>query len=144
MHFSQSKSTKCEFFGCLLSSPWQKMKKHQFEQRKGVWKGLKMCTYRFWGMQITMHYVTTLCDKYLLSYEGFSWFVTGRFRHSILKHGVGVEWDARWTAAYVPYHFNGSNPTPVWSGSQEQYYIRSPWHLVSLWVRLTFSQTYPQ
>ena len=30
------------------------------------------------------------------------------------------------------------------SGGQEQYYLRSPWHLVSLWVRLTFSQTYPQ
>ena len=29
------------------------------------------------------------------------------------------------------------------SSDQEQYYIRSAWHLVSLWVRLTFSQTYP-
>ena len=27
---------------------------------------------------------------------------------------------------------------------QEQYYMRSAWHLVSLWDRLTFSQTYPQ
>ena len=29
------------------------------------------------------------------------------------------------------------------SGGQEQYYIRSPWHWVILWVRLTFHQTYP-
>ena len=28
------------------------------------------------------------------------------------------------------------------SSGQEQYYIRSAWHLVSLWVRLTFSQMY--
>ena len=30
------------------------------------------------------------------------------------------------------------------SSGQEQYYVRSAWHVVSLWVRLTFSQTYPQ
>ena len=29
------------------------------------------------------------------------------------------------------------------SSDQEQYYIRSPWHLVSLWVRLTCSQKDP-
>ena len=28
------------------------------------------------------------------------------------------------------------------SSHQEQYYARQVWHLVSLWVRLTFSQTY--
>ena len=50
-------------------------------------------------MPITMHYVRTLCDKYFLSYDGFSVFLTGRFRHRVLKHGVGVEWDLRRTAA---------------------------------------------
>ena len=48
---------------------------------------MKICTYRFLGMPIAMHYVRTLCDKYFLSYDGFSWFLTGRFRHRVLKHG---------------------------------------------------------
>ena len=34
-------------------------------------------------------------------------------------------------------------PPPVEaSGGQEQYDTRSAWHVVSVWVRLTFSQTY--
>ena len=71
--FSQSKSTKCEIFGYLLKSPWQKLKKkHRFVQGKSVWKGLKICTLGFLGMWIAMHYVRTLCDKYFLSYDGFS------------------------------------------------------------------------
>ena len=98
--FPSQNQQKCEIFGCLLTSPWQKWKKkHQFEQGKCVWKGLKICTYRFLGMLIAMHYVRALCDKYFLSYNGFSWFLTGRFRHRVLKHGIGVEWDARGTAA---------------------------------------------
>ena len=56
----------------FLNSLWQKMKKrHQFVQGKSVWKGLNICTYMFLGMLITMHYVRTLCDKYVLSYDGF-------------------------------------------------------------------------
>ena len=51
------------------------------------------------GMLITMHYVGTLCDKYFLSYDDFSEFLTGRFRHRVLKYGVGVEWDASRTGA---------------------------------------------
>ena len=31
----------------------------------------------------------------------------GRSRYSILKHCVGVKWDPRRTAAYVPFHFHG-------------------------------------
>ena len=51
MLFFQSKLTKWWIFGSLLYSPWQKMKKkHQFEQGKSVWKDLKICTYRFWGI----------------------------------------------------------------------------------------------
>ena len=150
MHFSQSKSTKCEVFAwhvfifqepliietqnlchwiwhtsnptymplkpfqCIFHSqnqqnvklvpvywtpPYTKWKKHQFEQGKSIPKGLKICTERILGMPITMHYVRTLCDKDFLSYEGFSEFLTRRFRHRILKHGVWVEWDARRTAA---------------------------------------------
>ena len=51
-------------------------------------------------MPIAMQYVRTLCDKYFLSYDGFSLdFLTGRSRYRILKHGVEVEWDPRRTAA---------------------------------------------
>ena len=50
-------------------------------------------------MLIAMHYVRTLFDKYCLSDDGFSLFLTGRFRHRILKHGIGVECDPRSTAA---------------------------------------------
>ena len=42
-------------------------------------------------MPITMQYVRTLCDKYVLHYHCFSGFVTGRVRHRVLKHSVGVE-----------------------------------------------------
>ena len=48
------------------------MKKSQFVEGKSVWKGLKICTYMFLGMLIAMPYVRTLCDKYFLSYDGFS------------------------------------------------------------------------
>ena len=53
-----------------------------------------------------MHYVRTLCDRYFLSYDNVSLFLTGRFRHRLLKHGVGIEWDPRSTAAYLPFHFD--------------------------------------
>ena len=99
MHLSQSKSTKCEIFGCLLHSPWQKNEKSQIVQGKSVQKGLKICTYRFLSMPITMHYVRTLSDKYFLSYDGFTWFLTGRLRHRVQKHSVGVESDPRRIAA---------------------------------------------
>ena len=64
-------------------------------------KALKICTYMFLGVPIAMYYVRTLCDKYILSYDSFSWFLIGKFRHSVLICGVGVEWDSRNTAAYV-------------------------------------------
>ena len=67
-------------------------------------KSLENCTYRLLGVLIAMHYIRTLCDKYILSYDGFSYFLTGKFRHSVLKCGVVVEWDPRSTAAYVPFH----------------------------------------
>ena len=36
MHFSQSKSTKCEMLGCLLNSPWHKMKKKNINFNRDV------------------------------------------------------------------------------------------------------------
>ena len=85
-------------------------KTHQFSQGKSVYKDLQICTYRFLGMPIAMHFVTTLCDKYFLSYYGFSAFVMGRSRYRVLKHCVGVKCDPRRTAAYVPSHFHGFEP----------------------------------
>ena len=43
----------------------------------------------------------------------FLWFFSifmGRSRYRVLKHGVGVKWDPRRTAAYVPSHFHGFEP----------------------------------
>ena len=70
-------------------------------------KRLEICMCKFLGMPVTVHYVRNLCDKYFLSYDNFSEFLTGRFRHRVLKHGVVVEWDPRRTAALVPFHFDG-------------------------------------
>ena len=82
-----------------LTPPDKKWKKNQFVQGQSVQKGLNICTYGFLGMLITMNCVRTLCDKYFLSCDGFSWFVTGRCRYRVLKHGVGVQWEPRSTAA---------------------------------------------
>ena len=38
--------------------------------------------------------------------------------------------------------FGQMYPAPEASSGQEWYYFRSAWHLVSLWVRLTFGQMY--
>ena len=38
MHISQSESTKCEIFGCLLNSPWQKKNKNVNFNREKVFK----------------------------------------------------------------------------------------------------------
>ena len=79
-----------KFLALCLTPPDKKWKKTfiNLNREKVFWKGLKICTYRFWGMPTAMHYVRTLCDKYFLSYDGFSWFpLTGRFRHRVLKHG---------------------------------------------------------
>ena len=99
--FPSQNQQNVKFLAVCWTPPDKKWKKnpHQFEQGKSVWKGLKICTYRFLGMLITMHYVITLCDKYFLSYDGFSSFLTERFRHRVLKHIVGVEWDAGRTPA---------------------------------------------
>ena len=50
--------------------PDKKIKNVNFNREKHVWKALKLCTYRFLGVPIAMHYVRTLCDKYFLSCDG--------------------------------------------------------------------------
>ena len=101
-------NVKCWLFPYLPQT--KKLKKCQFAQGKSVCKDLQICTCRVLCMQITMHYVRTLCDKYILSYYGFSAFCMGRSRYRVLKHGVGVKWDPRRTAAYVPSHVHGFEP----------------------------------
>ena len=111
IHFSQSKSTKCDILAVSWTLPDNKLKKKlQFAQGKVFCKGLPICTCRFLGMAIAMHFVTTLCDKYFLNYYGFPAFVMGRSRYWVLKHGVRVKCDPRRTAAYVPSHFHGFEP----------------------------------
>ena len=75
MHFPSHNQQNVKY-GYFLNSPWKKkLKKCQFAQGKSVCKGLQICTYRFLDIPITMHYVRTLCDKYFLSYYGFSAFL---------------------------------------------------------------------
>ena len=73
MHFPSQKQQNVKFLAVSLIL-LDKNEKHQFEQGKSVWKGLNICTYRSLGMPIAMHYVRTVCDKYILSYDGFLWF----------------------------------------------------------------------
>ena len=61
-------------------------------------------------MLIAMHYVRTLCDKYFLSYYGFFSILREGQDIELMIHGVGVKWDPRRTAAYVPINFNGFEP----------------------------------
>ena len=64
-----------------------------------------------------MHYVRTLCDKYFLSYYGFSAFCMGRSRYWVMKYGVGVKWDTRRTAGYVriPFSWFWTPCSTMWS-----------------------------
>ena len=116
-HFSQSKSTKCEIFGCFLNSPWQKVKKCQFVQGKSVQKGLKICTCRFLGMPIAMHYVRTLCDKSFLSYDGFSCcsFIENTSVKQSMKHKVCSNFETSFL------HLGQMDPPVEASSGREQY-----------------------
>ena len=49
-----------------------KKKTHQFEQGKVLEKAWKSAHIGFLAMPIAMHYVRALCDKYFLTYDGFS------------------------------------------------------------------------
>ena len=110
MHFDQSKSIKCELFGYLLNSPWQKMKNVNLYREKVFEKAWKSAHIGFWVCQLQCTMLELCVRSTLLSYDGFSWFLTAKFRHRVLKHCVGVELDPRRTAAYVPFHFDGFNP----------------------------------
>ena len=69
--FFQSKINKMWNLWLFARHTLTKMKNMSICTGKSVWKGLKICMYRFLGMPITMHYVRTLCDEYFLSYDGF-------------------------------------------------------------------------
>ena len=91
MHFSLVKINKMWFFWLFASLPltlitWKNVNLYREKVYKKAWKSAHIC---FLSMPITMHYVRTLSDKYFLSYDGFSWFLTGRLRHRVQKHSVG-------------------------------------------------------
>ena len=67
-------------FGFSWTPPWQKTenKPINLHREKVFTKTCKSAHIGFW---VLMHYVTTLCDKYFLSYYGFSAFVMGRSRY---------------------------------------------------------------
>ena len=68
----------------------------------------------------------------------FSWFLTGKLRQRFLKHGIGIECDARGTAAKSHAILMVLTPPPVEaSGGHKQYYVRSAWHLQSC-IRLAW------
>ena len=70
--FFPVKINKMWNFGYFLNSPLTKNWKNvNLHGGKSVQKGLQICTYKFLGMLIAMHYVRTLYDKYFLSYYGF-------------------------------------------------------------------------
>ena len=93
-------------FGCFLNSPWQKMKnKFNLNREKVFQKACKSAHVGFWVCQLQ-------CTMLELCVTSTFWVImvflhfTGRSRYRVLKHGVGVKWDPRRTAAYVPSHFN--------------------------------------
>ena len=90
-----------ELWWFFWTPSYKKWKKNiNLYREKVVWKGLNICTYRFLCMLISMHYVRTLCDKYVLSYDGFflDFWQEGLgigFRNMV----YWVEWNPRRTAA---------------------------------------------
>ena len=69
----------------------------------------------------------------MLGLVALSLDVPHQYRHMVTKSGTKLGLVD--LSSVVP-------PVEASSG-QEQYYIRSAWHLVSLWVRLTFGKMYP-
>ena len=84
----------------FLNSLWQKMKKrHQFVQGKVFGKAWISAHIGFWvcWLQCTMLELCVTSMFWVMMV--FSWFLTGRSRYRVHKHGVWVEWDPRRTAA---------------------------------------------
>ena len=115
MHFSQSKSTKCKFLGCLLNSPCQKNKKTSILRGQSVQKGLKICIFSQKSPQ----------ENHVVS--------------RAVLHKVSLTFGQPLGQADLQSDY----PQGVASSGLDQYYVRSVWHLVSLWFKLTFSQMYP-
>ena len=72
--FPSQNQQNVNFLAVCLTPPDKKLKNVNFNRGKSVPKGLKICTYKLWGVPIAMHCVRTLCDKYFLSYDGFLYF----------------------------------------------------------------------
>ena len=75
--FCPVKINKMWNFGCFLNSPKHKnWKKNINLHREKVFTKASKCAHvGFWVCPSTMHYVRALCDKYFLSYDGFSAFL---------------------------------------------------------------------
>ena len=104
--FLQLKINKMWNFGCFLNSSWQKIKKASVWTGKKFEKAWISAHIGFWvyQSQCTMleHCVTSTFWVIIVFF-----IFTGRSRYRVLKHGVGVKWDPRRTAAYIPSHFHG-------------------------------------
>ena len=103
--FFQSKSTKSEILAVSLTPPDKKWKnKFNLNREKVFQKACKSAHVGFWVCQLQCT-MLELCVSTFWVIMVFLHF-TGRSRYRVLKHGVGVKWDPRRTAAYVPSHFN--------------------------------------
>ena len=106
MHFSQSKSRKCEILAVSLTPPDKTKLKicinlHRekvFAAHIGFWVCQLLCTMLELCVRSTFWVIMV-----------FSIFM-GRSRYRVLQHGVEVKWEPRRTAAYVPSHFHGFEP----------------------------------
>ena len=105
MHFSQSKSTKCEI-GCFAWSPWcrGKMKKTNLHREKAYAGGLQIMQHTcFWYADHDALNPRIFCDKYFLELMPFQCIFMGRSTYRV-QHGVGVN-NPSAIAAFVPSHF---------------------------------------
>ena len=98
--FFPVKIKKCESFCCLLDSPWPKMKKVNLDREKVFRKACISAHIGFWVCWLQCTILELCVTSTVLSSDGFfPWFLTGKSRYRVQKHGVWVEWDPRRTAA---------------------------------------------
>ena len=95
----------------------KKWKNVNLYREKSVQKGLKICTCRFSGMPIAIHYVRTLCDKSFLSYDGFSCcsFIENTSVKQSMKHKVCSNFETSFL------HLGQMDPPVEASSGREQY-----------------------
>ena len=109
--FSQSKINKIWNFGCFLNSPWQKTEKMSIcTEKKCLQRLANLHIIGFWVCQSQCTMLDLCVISTFLSYYGFSAFCMGRSRYRVMNHVVGIKWDTRRTAGYVPSHFHGFGP----------------------------------